>query len=242
MTAVRMWARAELRARWKAWALLGLLAGATFGLSAAAVVGARQTQDAVPKFVAAAHIPSAAILANDPNFDESQRAAVGALPEVTHSYPFLVAFVTDGRAAAGPRAADPADHATRTTRLLRRAARRRSRRPAGRRGRRQRSRARQVPPRHRVDDGRRPDRREPGDDPARAGGRGRGARVHAAHARGRDLEGELERPGLDAVGRVLRRSTRQQLLGFVNMFVDLRHGDADLARSAPTSSASSGTR
>jgi hypothetical protein len=89
-----MWARSELRARWRAWALLGLLAGATFGLAAAAVAGARQTQDAVPGFVAAARVPSAAILPNDPSFDEEERATVAALPEVTHSYPFLVAFGT----------------------------------------------------------------------------------------------------------------------------------------------------
>jgi hypothetical protein len=89
-----MWARSELRARWKAWALLGLLGGATFGLSAAAVAGARRSQDAVPAFVAAAKIPTAAILANDPTFDDAQRAAVGTLAEVRHSYPFLVAFNT----------------------------------------------------------------------------------------------------------------------------------------------------
>ncbi len=103
MTAVRMWARAELRARWKAWALLGLLAGATFGLSAAAVAGARRTQDSIPAFVAASHIPSAAILANDPSFGADQRRAVGALPEVTRGYPFLVAF---GTAVVSPQGLD----------------------------------------------------------------------------------------------------------------------------------------
>ena len=35
MTAAWMWARSELRARWRSWVILGLLAGATFGLAAA---------------------------------------------------------------------------------------------------------------------------------------------------------------------------------------------------------------
>lgn len=94
MTAVRMWARAEIRARWKSFVVLGLLAGITFGIAAAAVAGARRSQTAVDRLQDAAHLPSAAILANDESFDESQRAQVAALPYVRHTYPFLVAFLT----------------------------------------------------------------------------------------------------------------------------------------------------
>jgi hypothetical protein len=92
MSAAWMWARAELRARWKAWLLLGILAGATIGVAAAGWAGARRTERAVPAFVAAARVPTAAILANDPAFDAAKRAAVARLPGVEHTYPFLVGF------------------------------------------------------------------------------------------------------------------------------------------------------
>ena len=39
MTAAWMWGRSELRARWRSWVMLGLLAGATFGLAAAGWAG-----------------------------------------------------------------------------------------------------------------------------------------------------------------------------------------------------------
>ena len=90
-----MWARAELRARWKAWILLGLLAGVTVGIAAAGFAGARRTANAVPNMVAAGHVPSAAILANDPTFDAAARARVAALPGVTHAYPFVVGVAAE---------------------------------------------------------------------------------------------------------------------------------------------------
>jgi hypothetical protein len=87
-----MWAGADLRSRWRSWVLLGLLAGVTFGVVAAGVAGARRTTDAVPDFVAAAGVPTAAILANDPSFDDASRAAVAKLAEVRTVAPFEVAF------------------------------------------------------------------------------------------------------------------------------------------------------
>ena len=92
MTAAWLWARSELRARWRSWLVLGLLTGATFGLAAAGVAGARRSAVAVPRFIAAAHVPDAAVLANSPSFDAAQRAAVARLPEVRDVYPFDVAF------------------------------------------------------------------------------------------------------------------------------------------------------
>ncbi len=92
MTAAWMWARAELRARWKAWLLLGVLAGVTVGVAAAGWAGARRTERAVPDAVVAARIPTAALLANDPEFDPAERAEVAKLPGVTAAYPFLVGF------------------------------------------------------------------------------------------------------------------------------------------------------
>lgn len=94
MTAAWFWARAELRARWRSWVVLGLLAGATAGLVAAGVSGARRTEDAVPKYVSAAGAPiDAAVLPNDPNFDADQRADVAALAEVKRIYPFSVPYL-----------------------------------------------------------------------------------------------------------------------------------------------------
>src|SRR2546430_147026 len=90
-----MWARSELRARWKAWLLLGLLAGATVGVAAAGWAGARRTERAVPALVAAAKLPTAAVLPNDPAFGPEQRAQVARLPGVTATYPFLLGFTTE---------------------------------------------------------------------------------------------------------------------------------------------------
>jgi ABC-type lipoprotein release transport system permease subunit len=89
-----MWARAELRARWKAWLLLGILAGITVGVAAAGWAGARRTERAVPDVVVASRMPTAAVLANDPAFGPEQRAEVAKLPGVTAAYPFLVGFST----------------------------------------------------------------------------------------------------------------------------------------------------
>jgi hypothetical protein len=92
MTAVRMWAGADLRSRWRSWVLLGLLAGVVFGVVAAGVAGARRTADAVPDTVKVAHLPDAAVLANDPTFGAAQRDAVAKLPEVRAIHPFMVAI------------------------------------------------------------------------------------------------------------------------------------------------------
>src|SRR5829696_2020812 len=94
MTAAWMWARAELRARWKAWILLGILAGVTVGVGAAGWAGARRTERAVPDAVAASRVPTAALLANDPTSGPEQRAEVAKLPGVRATYPFLVGFST----------------------------------------------------------------------------------------------------------------------------------------------------
>jgi hypothetical protein len=87
-----MWARADVRARWRSWLVLGLLAGFTFGLAAAGVAGARRTEDALPRAIASGPRLDAAVLPNDPAFDEQQRDEVAALPEVEGAYPFVVPF------------------------------------------------------------------------------------------------------------------------------------------------------
>jgi ABC-type lipoprotein release transport system permease subunit len=94
MSAVWLWVRSDLRRRWRSWAVLGLLAGISVGLACAAVAGARRTERAAPAFIAVAHIPTAAVLANDPRFDSAEQRAVAALPEVKAVYPFFLGFMT----------------------------------------------------------------------------------------------------------------------------------------------------
>ncbi len=101
MNAIRMWVRADLRTRWRSWLVLGLLAGATFGLAAAGLAGARRTERVLPTFVRVANLPTAAVLANDSSFGPQQRDAVAALPEVRDTFPFLVAFTLEVVKPAG---------------------------------------------------------------------------------------------------------------------------------------------
>ena len=72
--------------------VLGLLFGVTFGVATAAVAGARRTEDALPRYLAASGTFHAAVLPNDPAFDAAQQDAVAALPEVRAAYPFMVPF------------------------------------------------------------------------------------------------------------------------------------------------------
>ena len=95
-----MWGRSEIRARWRSWIILGLLAGTTFGLAAAGWAGARRTSVALPRYLAAVHEPTAAVLANDPSFDAAERAKVAALPEVTATYPFLIGIALEPKPAS----------------------------------------------------------------------------------------------------------------------------------------------
>jgi ABC-type lipoprotein release transport system permease subunit len=87
-----MWARADLRARWRSWVVLGLLAGISAGLAAAAVAGARRTEHAIPAYAAAVNLPDAAVLPNDPAFGAAEQAQLARLPRVREAYPFMVPF------------------------------------------------------------------------------------------------------------------------------------------------------
>src|SRR4051794_40588075 len=77
------------------WTVLGLLAGLSIGLACASIAGARRTDAAVPRFAAISHLPDAVVLANDPAFDEAVQAKVAALPEVSAFYPFMVPFLVE---------------------------------------------------------------------------------------------------------------------------------------------------
>lgn len=95
MTAVWLWTRSDLRRRWMSWVVLGVLAGVSIGLACAAIAGARRTDQAVPRFAAVSHLPDAVVLPNDPAFDAAAQAKLAALPEVTASYPFMVPFLLE---------------------------------------------------------------------------------------------------------------------------------------------------
>src|SRR5690349_5010935 len=87
-----MWGRSELRGRWRSWVVLGLLAGATFGLAAAGWAGARRTSVALPNYLGAhPNLPDAGALVNDPSFGAAKRGRAAALSEVKTVYPFVVA-------------------------------------------------------------------------------------------------------------------------------------------------------
>ena len=101
MSAAWLWVRADLRRRWRSWVVLGILAGISVGLAAAGVAGARRTDRAVPDYVAAAHVPDAAVLANDPAYDAAKQAQVARLPNVTGVFPFVVPFATNVSTPAG---------------------------------------------------------------------------------------------------------------------------------------------
>ena len=82
MTAAWMWSRSELRARWRSWVILGILAGITFGLAAAGWAGARRTSVALPNFLAAQpNLPDAAALVNDPSFDVAKQSDLSLVQE-----------------------------------------------------------------------------------------------------------------------------------------------------------------
>jgi hypothetical protein len=93
--------RTDLGRRWGSWVVLGVLAGASVGLACAGIAGARRTERAVPHYAAVSHIPDAAVLPNDPAFDDAVRAAMAALPEVSGVYPFMVPFLLEVAAPEG---------------------------------------------------------------------------------------------------------------------------------------------
>jgi hypothetical protein len=92
LTAVGLWVRGDLRRRWRSWVVLGLLAGVSVGLACAGIAGARRTAAAVAGYTRAAGFPDAAVLPNDLVFDEAKRAEVAALPEVEAMAEFMVPF------------------------------------------------------------------------------------------------------------------------------------------------------
>ena len=59
----------------------------------AGFAGARRTSGVLSSYASASDVPDAAVLANDPDYDEDVRAAVARLPEVERTTPFMVPFL-----------------------------------------------------------------------------------------------------------------------------------------------------
>lgn len=66
MRVAAYWARAELRRRWRAWLVLAVLLGVGGGLAAGALIGARRTQAAYPRFLEWADAPDLVV---DPDLE-----------------------------------------------------------------------------------------------------------------------------------------------------------------------------
>ena len=85
MSAVWVRVRSDLRRRWRAWVLLGVLFGAVLGAAMAAAAGARRADTAYPRFMQrykAADVNLGGIHTDDPNVAAQVRKEIISLPEV----------------------------------------------------------------------------------------------------------------------------------------------------------------
>ncbi len=85
------WAKHELIARWKAFVVLGLLAGVAGGISLAAVAGARRTDAAFPRYRAATGAPDAIVFGTQVGASAADYGPVERLPDVLDSGQFALA-------------------------------------------------------------------------------------------------------------------------------------------------------
>src|SRR5581483_444667 len=76
------WARAELRARWKALVAIGLLAGLAVALASAALAGARRTATAFPRLAHETRSQDATVFASQVGLLHPDFSALRRLPEV----------------------------------------------------------------------------------------------------------------------------------------------------------------
>jgi hypothetical protein len=99
-------ARADLRARWKAWLLLALLVGAAAGAIIAAAAGARRTDTAYQRFSQAYHAPNVILFGGspDPTFAQlnaSQVAHLSPVSQVATGFLYSPTGTSSGPVAAG---------------------------------------------------------------------------------------------------------------------------------------------
>src|SRR5438067_205208 len=92
-SAIRFWARTELRQRWRALVALGVIAGVAGGLALAAVAGARQSATAYSRWRAATAAPDAIVFGTQVGNEDTDYAPVLKLPEVVAGGQFELAQV-----------------------------------------------------------------------------------------------------------------------------------------------------
>jgi hypothetical protein len=92
MTLIASWLRLELRRRWRSLAVLALLIAIASGTVMAAVAGARRGASALSRLQDRTLAATAAVYANDPNFDWQ---TIRALPEVEALGTFVVTYGED---------------------------------------------------------------------------------------------------------------------------------------------------
>jgi hypothetical protein len=92
-SAVGLWARSELRRRWRALIALGLISGLAAGLALAAVAGARRTSTAYARFREATAAPDALVFGTQLGIFDQDYSAVTELPEVVDAGTFNLAPV-----------------------------------------------------------------------------------------------------------------------------------------------------
>src|SRR5437762_2845104 len=91
--AVRLWARSELRRRWRALIALGVIAGIAGGLALAAVAGARRTSTAYSRWRIATAAPDAIVFGTQVGKSDTDYTPVLELPEVVAGGIFELAQV-----------------------------------------------------------------------------------------------------------------------------------------------------
>lgn len=91
--ALRLWARSELRQRWRALVTLGVIAGLATGLALAAVAGARRTASSYERYRQATAAADALVFATQLGIPDQDYSAVLALPEVVDAGTFVLAPV-----------------------------------------------------------------------------------------------------------------------------------------------------
>jgi ABC-type lipoprotein release transport system permease subunit len=101
--AVALWARREVRARWRSLVVLGVLAGLAAGVALAAVAGARRTSSAYARYRRATNAPDAILFGTQVGRFDVDYSPVIRLPEVVDGGRFTLSpLMLDGKFGALP--------------------------------------------------------------------------------------------------------------------------------------------
>jgi hypothetical protein len=92
VTAPALWARADVRSRWRALVALGLLAGLTAGVALAALAGARRTDTALDRLRHETRAADAVVFASQVEVLHADWSKLEARPEVHDVAPWGLIF------------------------------------------------------------------------------------------------------------------------------------------------------